>query len=317
MEEIEKVLRERLGWNEIMMSNIMWRYIGVNVDELTAYGIDPHAWIEVLHRLTVNDTYMLGAVHGDVYVKPTMPCCYEISASTTSTMGVLYFEELMRRIRMPTVEFSTRRRTPNVIYVRFYVELSKKAWPWYEGYEIISSFNMDELRKYVSGLIDTDGSVTVDKQKCKYKFEIDIASADTKFLEFLSDVIHERLGITGSIKLGIKGVRGSILRFRGYQAIQLYEELRQYLAHPMKRLKAETYMKYYNKEMPKAEYQRFYEQFKYHHGFGDPKRYRAAILLAQAAPQTHTHGESNLTKSLLPTVILVATPALPILPTII
>jgi len=290
VEEIEEMLRRRLGWNEIMMSNIMWRYIGINVDELITYGIDPHEWIKVLHRLTVNDTYMLGAAHGDVYVKPTMPCCYEISASTTSTMGVLYFEELMRRIRMPTVEFSTRRRTPTVIYVRFYVELSKKAWPWYEGYEIISSFNMDELRKYVSGLIDTDGSVTVDKQERKYKFEIDIASADTKFLEFLRDIIHERLGITGSIALGKKGVRSSVLRFRGYQAIQLYEELRQYLAHPMKRVRSEVFMRYYNKDMPQVDFLRFVELFKYHHGDSDPKRYHAADMLTQAAPQTHTHG---------------------------
>ncbi|MFP3173148.1 MAG: LAGLIDADG family homing endonuclease [Vulcanisaeta sp.] len=290
VEEIEMMLRKEFGWNEVVMSERMWRFIGVNTEELLNYGINPHEWIEILRHLSINDTYMLGAVHGDVYVKPTMPCCYEISASTTSTMGVLYFEELMRRIRMPTVEFSTRRRTPTVIYVRFYVELSKKAWPWYEGYEIISSFNMDELRKYVSGLIDTDGSVTVDKQERKYKFEIDIASADTKFLEFLRDIIHERLGITGSIALGKKGVRSSVLRFRGYQAIQLYEELRQYLAHPMKRVRSEVFMRYYNKDMPQVDFLRFVELFKYHNGSNDPKRYRAAILLTQAAPQTHTHG---------------------------
>jgi len=71
VEEIEKALRERLGWNEIVMDNIMWKYIGVSVNELITYGIDAHAWIEILRHLSINDTYMLGAVHGDVFVRST------------------------------------------------------------------------------------------------------------------------------------------------------------------------------------------------------------------------------------------------------
>jgi len=71
VEEIEMMLRKEFGWNEVVMSERMWRFIGVNTEELLNYGINPHAWIEILRRLSINDTYMLGAVHGDVYVRPT------------------------------------------------------------------------------------------------------------------------------------------------------------------------------------------------------------------------------------------------------
>ena len=294
VEEIEKVMRERLGWNEIVMSNVMWRFIGVNVDELIAYGINPHEWIEILSHISINDPYMLGAVHGDVYVKPTS-CCYEVSAHTTSTTGVMYFERLMRTIKTPSVIFATWRKKPNVIYVRFFVKIGKSEWPWYgKGYEAISSFNTSELLRYLAGLVDTDGIVTSEKRSYGYRFEIDITSANIEFLKHLRNIIFERLGISGHVHVDESSKNANELRFRTWQAVQLYEELRQYLAHPMKRLRAETYVKYYNKEVSEAEYQRFYEQFKYHHGFGDPKRYRAAILLTQAAPQTHTHGEAPI-----------------------
>jgi hypothetical protein len=295
VEEIEEMLRRRLSWNEIMMSNIMWRYIGINVDELITYGIDPHAWIEILRHLSINDTYMLGAAHGDVYVRPTSPSWYEVSAHTTSTTGVMYFERLTRTIKTPTVEFATWRKKPNVIYVKFYFKIRKSEWPWHgKGYEIIKSFNATELLKYVAGLIDTDGIVASEKQPYGYRFEIDITSANIEFLEFLKNMVYERLGITGSIK---KSKGDSRLRFRSLQAVQLYEGLQQYLAHPMKRLRAEVYLKYYNKELTIREFEHFYEPLKYDNDGNDPKRYHAADMLTQAAPQTHTHGEASPVKS--------------------
>jgi hypothetical protein len=300
VEEIEMMLRKEFGWNEVVMSERMWRFIGVNVDELIAYGINPHEWIEVLHRLTVNDTYMLGAVHGDVYVRPTSPSWYEISAGTTSSSGVLYFERLMRRIKMPSVELTWRKmrsakftteEEPDAICVRFYVKLRRSEWPWYgKGYEAISSFNTSELLRYLAGLIDTDGAVLIEKLPHGYRFEIDITSANIEFLEFLKNVVYERLSITGSIK---KSKGDSRLRFRSLQAVQLYEGLRQYLAHPMKRLRAEVYLKYYNKELTIREFEHFYEPLKYDNDGNDPKRYHAADTLTQAAPQTHTHGEAS------------------------
>jgi len=290
VEEIEMMLRKEFGWNEVVMSERMWRFIGVNTEELLNYGINPHEWIEILRRLSINDTYMLGAVHGDVYVRPTSPSWYEISASTTSSPSVLYFERLTRSIKTPTVELTTRRRTPNVVYVRFYVKLRRSEWPWYgKGYETISSFNTSGLLRYLAGLVDTDGIVTSEKQPYGYRFEIDITSANIEFLEFLKNMVYERLGITGSIK---KSKGDSRLRFRSLQAVQLYEGLQQYLAHPMKRLRAEVYLKYYNKELTIKEFEHFYEPLKYDNNDNDPKRYHAADALIQAAPQTHTHGDT-------------------------
>jgi hypothetical protein len=308
VEEIEKVMRERLGWNEIVMSNVMWRYIGVNVDELIAYGINPHEWIEILHRLTVNDPYMLGAVHGDVYVRPTSPSWYEVSMDTTSSAGVLYFERLMRRIKMPSVEFSWRERRsakftteePKMVNVRFYVLLRKSEWPWYgKGYETISSFNTRELLSYLAGLIDTDGTITVTVavSSRRRRFTIEINSANIEFLKYLRDVIYERLGIISYVTTDKRLESGGKLRFQDSWAVQLYEGLRQYLAHSVKRLKAELYYLKYNKELATKEFDRFYEPLKYDNNGNDVKRCRAADTLTQAAPQTHTHGGLKILNS--------------------
>jgi len=303
VEEIEMMLRKEFGWNEVVMSERMWRFIGVNTEELLNYGINPHEWIEILRHISINNTYMLGAVHGDVYVRPTSPSWYEVAATTSSTIGVLYFERLMRSIKTPGIDISMRRRgrgrMPNMIYVKFYVLLRKSEWPWYgKGYETISSFNTSELLSYLAGLIDTDGAVLIEKLTHGYRFEINVTSANVEFLEFLKNMVYERLGITGHVATDKRSGGSGKLRFRTWQAVQLYEGLQQYLAHPMKRLRAETYVKYYNKEVSEAEYQRFYEQFKYSDNTGnDPKRNHAVDILTQAAPQTHTHGEQNKTKT--------------------
>jgi len=231
VEEIEEILRRRLGWDEYQMSSKMWEYVGVYVGVLIAYGIDPHAWIEVLHRLTVNDTYMLGAVHGDIYVRALSPSWYEVSATTSSTIGVLYFERLMRSIKTPGIDISMRRREggrmPNMIYVKFYVLLRKGEWPWHgKGYETISSFNTSELLSYLAGLIDTDGSVrVVVEPPRKPMFMIDITSANIEFLKYLRDVVYERLGIKGHVAADKRPGSGGRLRFECSQAVQLYEEL--------------------------------------------------------------------------------------------
>ena len=65
----------------------------------------------------------------------------------------------------------------------------------------------------------------------------------------------------------------------------------------MKRLRAEVYLRYYNKELTIREFEHFYEPLKYDNNGNDPKRYHAADMLTQAAPQTHTHGEASPVKS--------------------
>ena len=43
VKEIEDLLREKFGWDEIKMCEEMWRFIGVNVDEFRRHGIEPCA----------------------------------------------------------------------------------------------------------------------------------------------------------------------------------------------------------------------------------------------------------------------------------
>jgi len=294
VEEIEMMLRKEFGWNEVVMSERMWRFIGVNTEELLNYGIDPNAWLQTLSNLSINDTYMLGAVHGDIYVRTMSTNWYEVSATTSSTTGVMYFERLMRTIKIPGIDISIRRRRkegrrPNVIYVKFYVLLRRDEWPWHdEDYEIMKNFSTTELLRYIAGLTDTDGSIMIVKSR-EYSFEVSITSANIDFLKKLRDVIYERLGIIGHV-FNDRG-NGGKLRFERQEAVQLCELLRPYLSHPIRRLRTELYLMYYNGELAEKEFDRFYEPLEYDNNGDDPKRLRAVDMLTQAAPQTHTHGE--------------------------
>ena len=63
------------------------------------------------------------------------------------------------------------------------------------------------------------------------------------------------------------------------------------MIYPLRRLRAEVYLRYYDKELTIKEYEYLYEPLKYDDNGNDPKRYHAVDALARAAPQTHTHGE--------------------------
>jgi hypothetical protein len=294
VEEIEMMLRKEFGWNEVVMSERMWRFIGVNTEELLNYGINPHEWIEILRHITIDDAYMLGALHGDLYVRMMSTNWCEIAATTSSTTGVMYFERLMRTIKMPGIDISIRRRRKegrrrNVIYVKFYILLRRDEWPWHkEDYEIIRSFNTTELLRYVAGLVDTDGSILIVWLPRGHRFEINITSADIEFLEHLRNIIYERLGFVGVLLRDRES--GGKLRFEYQEAAQFCEILLPYLSHPMRRLRTKLYQMYYNGELSEEELKHFYTPLEYDNG-DDVKRLRAADMLTQAAPQTHTHGE--------------------------
>ena len=104
VEEIEKVLRERLGWNEVVMDNIMWRFIGVNANAFLDYGIDPHMWLQSLNELgDLENEYWFGAANGDLYIMKWRQQ-FEVFTGTSSTLGVFYFLKLMETIKRPSVK---------------------------------------------------------------------------------------------------------------------------------------------------------------------------------------------------------------------
>jgi hypothetical protein len=45
IKDIEGLLRDRFGWNEIKMCKTLLKYIDVDVNEFRKYGIEPCAWL--------------------------------------------------------------------------------------------------------------------------------------------------------------------------------------------------------------------------------------------------------------------------------
>jgi len=295
VEEIEEMLRRRLGWNEVMMSDIMWRYIGINVDEYIAYGIDPNTWLDALYRLTAGNAYWFGLQEGDMYIRKVHQRI-EIELGTTNPIDAILFAMLTKTIAIPSIYIAWIRNRITWLGVFYYLYL--KYWPWYNmDYRAISGFDKDNLLKFIAGLFDSDGIIASAKEnKSYYRLDVRIAACRQceDFLTFIKDEIHEKLGIIGKVKVQRTD---SILQFRGTHAVELVRYMLPHIRHPMKRLRAVLYLMYYDKELTVKDYQYLYEPLKYDDGINDPKRYRAAYVLAQAAPQTHTHGEASPVKS--------------------
>jgi hypothetical protein len=286
VKKIEDLLRKRFGWDEVIMSNIMWRYIGVNVDELLDHGIDPNTWINALNGLSTEDSYWFGVQHGDLYIRKQKQLI-RIEIATSNLIDAIYFMALMRTIATPNVAFT---QNNNYLSVCYYILL--KHWPWYGvEHKVISSFDMNSVLKYLAGLIDTDGSViiTYSKRYRSYIPEVRVFACKecTDFLEQIRDVVYEKLGIKGSV---LTCRSSSELRYQGSQAAELLKYIRPYIRHPLKRLRAELYLMFRNRELSGKEFRHYYEQTKYGDD-DDLKRNHAIDALAQAAPQTHTHGE--------------------------
>ena len=290
VEEIEEILGRRLGWNEIMMSNIMWRYIGVNVNVFLDYGIDPNAWLQTLSNLSINDPYWLGMQEGDMYIRK-VDQHIEIELSTTNPVSAILFGMLMKKLATPSIHIAWERK--RITYLKVFYHLSLKYWPWYNiDYRIISSFNRDDVLKFIAGLFDSDGTITsyYVKESKGYRLEVRISACKrcVDILTFIKNEVRKKLGIIGDVVVREKD---SILQFRYTHAVELVRYTMPYIRHPIRRLRAALYLMYYDKELTIKDYQYLYETLKYSNSVNDPKRYRAVDALTQAAPQTHTHGE--------------------------
>jgi len=297
VEEIEEILRRRLGWNEIAMSNIMWRYIGVNVNVFLDYGIDPNAWLQTLSNLSINDPYWLGMQEGDMYIRK-VDQHIEIELSTTNPVSAILFGMLMKKLATPSIHIAWERK--RITYLKVFYHLSLKYWPWYNiDYRIISSFNRDDVLKFIAGLFDSDGTITsyYVKESKGYRLEVRISACKrcVDILTFIKNEVRKKLGIIGDVVVREKD---SILQFRYTHAVELVRYTMPYIRHPIRRLRAALYLMYYDKELTIKDYQYLYETLKYSNSVNDPKRYRAVDALTQAAPQTHTHGEASPVKSL-------------------
>jgi len=99
-------------------------------------------------------------------------------------------------------------------------------------------------------------------------------------------------------KLGIKShiyedevSNGARLKVYGEDATKLLRLIMPYLRHPLKRLRAKLILMLHDGKIDYDTFDELYNQTKYEDSDNDPKRFHGLEALAQAAPQTHTHGE--------------------------
>jgi len=60
--------------------------------------------------------------------------------------------------------------------------------------------------------------------------------------------------------------------------------------HPIRRLRAELILAYYDGRISREAFEKLYEMTKYEYGGPDVKHNNALEALARTAPQIHTHG---------------------------
>ncbi len=100
-------------------------------------------------------------------------------------------------------------------------------------------------------------------------------------------------GLSGIVRSDASLETTDALVFRGRNAVRLLRRVAKYMHHPIRRLRAELILAYYDGRISPEEFERLYEPTKYKRGKPDIKRNHALEALTQAAPQTHTHGESR------------------------
>jgi hypothetical protein len=104
-------------------------------------------------------------------------------------------------------------------------------------------------------------------------------------LDLLREVIARRFGIVGSI---YQRETADALTLSNENAVRLLRLITRYIHHPLRRLRAELILAYYDKINYEV-FKRLCEQTKYEEGEPDIKRNHALEATIRAASQTHTH----------------------------
>jgi len=300
--QLEDLLRS-MGWSEVRMCEELWQFVGVDVDEFRKYSVEPCVWLEGLEPLrNLRRPYWFGLKVSDLVVKK---CGNNIvlELSTTNSVDAIFFPVLLNMARTPGLKIEWKRVAPTAKYVRkaialgYYVDLGIGDWPWPiklnadELKRILDGFSDEELAMFVSGLLDGDGSVWYDYNSSVYvKISACKACPKRMVLGILRDIIAKRFGIIGRI---YPLNNSDVLMFYDESAVRLLRLIRPFVHHPLRRLRIELILAYYDGKISKDEFMKLYEQTKYELGAPDVKHNNALEILTRAAPQTHTHGESR------------------------
>jgi len=304
VKRIKDLLREKFGWSETKMCEELFKFIGIDVEAFRRYGIEPCIWLEGLEELSdLKKPYWFGLRASDLTVRE-FDDRTELEIDTTGSVDAVFFPTLLNTVKTPSLIVKREGGAPAAKYVHgsikleYYISLGVNEWPWPielsadELERILDSFTDEELAMFVAGLIDGDGAIQYVKQNNKEKVFVLITACKNcpkRFiLDALKDVIARRFGITGNIK---SYETDDALVFSCRKAIRLLRRIVKYIHHPLRRLRAELILAYYDGKISKDEFTKLYEQTKYKLGAPDIKRNHGLEALTRAAPQTHTHGE--------------------------
>jgi len=297
---IESLLRERFGWSEARMCEEMWKFVGIDVNALRRYGIEPCAWLSGLELLSdLGRPYWLGLRASDLAVKE-LDDKTRLELNTTNAIDAVFFLKILSMIKTPSLKIKRERRAPSMKYVHkpinllYYVYLSANVWPWSiklnanELKKILNGFSDKGLAEFIAGEIDGDGSVQY--EGAVYVGITACKSCPKKAIDVLKRIIARRFGIVGRIE---PRETVDVLAFYGENAVKLLRRIVEYVHHPLKRLRAELILALYDGRISLEVFEKLYEQTEYERGGPDVKRNNALEALTRAAPQTHTHGVKN------------------------
>jgi hypothetical protein len=284
------------------MCEELFKFIGIDVDAFRRYGIKPCAWLEDINELSnLRNQYWFGLKASDLAVEE-YDGGIRLELNTTNTIDAVFFAKLLSTVKTPSLAIEWTRNVSGAKYVRkaialeYYVDLGIDKWPWPELSadeleKILNSLSDEGLAMFVAGMIDGDGSVwcVFENDNVYVYVEIAVCKACPKkfILDVLRDTIAERFGIVGSIK---SQRTANVLEFGGEKAVRLLRRIIKYMHHPIRRLRAELLLAYYDGKISRDELIKLYEQTEYVFGAPDVKRNNGLDVLARAAPQTHTHG---------------------------
>jgi len=301
VKRIEDLLR-RLGWSEVKMCEEMFRFININVDEFRRRGIEPCSWLGLKSLRDLRRPYWLGLKDSDLVIgKYKMKV--KLTLNTTNAIDAIFFLTLLNAVKALSLEIVWI-KMPAAKYVympialSYYVYLDIDEWPWpielsaYELEKTLNGFNDEELSEYIAGKIDGDGSILVskDKEGClRAIVRITACKGCPKRtnLDVLKEMIAKRFGIIGHINPTAEKIN---LVFNGESAIRLLRRIMKYIHHPLRRLRAELILAYYEGRIDRGTFEKLYKMTEYEYGGPDVKRNNALEATIQAAPQTRTHG---------------------------
>ncbi len=292
VKDIEGLLREKFGWNEIRMCERLWKFIDVDVNEFKRYGIDVCDWLYV----KIDEIYFIGIVMSDVGANVIRDAWGEnervmVSLRTTNSIDALFFSILLHKPSIAMTWCNTSRQR-KIITVEYYIYVKKDKWRWIDNEELIKNtraLRPEDVPKLIAGVIDGDGTIKYNFTNSMPFIEIAACKACRKrvFLDALQEALR-KLRIDGKIYELDHEAR---LEVYGENAIKLLRLIMPYLRHPLRRLRAKLILMLYEGRIDYETFTELYEQTEYEDE-NDPKRSHAVEALARAAPQTHTHGDA-------------------------